>query len=162
MSAKIDRLAAGIHETWRALSREQGGWMQPDLDKPFDQLAASAQEDNRAAARRIPDVLAVAGMGVADGTQLARSDDPSPEQVATHLERYLEKLSEREHDGWMEQRLKTGWRHGSKRDDDAKIHPSIVPYGELSEKEKDKDRSSVRKFPEMVAMAGHRIVWLKD
>ncbi|HTE80345.1 MAG TPA: RyR domain-containing protein, partial [Reyranella sp.] len=154
-------LAAGIHETWRALSRAQGGWMQPRLDRPFGELAAADQEDNRAAARRIPDVLARAGMGVADETQPVRPDDPSPEEIARHIERHLERLAAAEHDGWMEQRVRNGWRQGSPRDDAAKIHPLIVPYEQLSEKEKDKDRSSVLEFPEMVAMAGHRIVWLR-
>lgn len=162
MSAKIDLLAAGIHETWRALSRAQGGWMQPQLDKPFSELAAADQDDNRAAARRIPDVLALAGLGVADETQSVRPDDPSPEEVARHIERHLETLAEAEHDGWMEQRVRNGWRQGSPRDDVAKIHPMIVPYERLSEKEKDKDRSSVRKFADMVAMAGHSIVWLRS
>jgi hypothetical protein len=70
-------------------------------------------------------------------------------------------LAEAEHDGWMEQRVRNGWRQGSPRDDASKIHPLIVPYGQLSEKEKDKDRSSVLKFPQMVALAGRRIVWLR-
>lgn len=135
--------------------------MQPTLDRPFGELAAADQEDNRAAARRIPDVLARAGMGVADETQPVRPDDPSPEEIARHIERRLEQLAEAEHDGWMEQRVRNGWRQGSPRDDKAKIHPLIVPYARLSEKEKDKDRNSVLKFPEMVAMAGRRIVWLR-
>ena len=135
--------------------------MQPRLDRPFGELAAADQEDNRAAARRIPDVLARAGMGVADETQPVRPDDPSPEEIARHIERHLGRLAAAEHDGWMEQRVRNGWRQGSPRDDATKIHPLIVPYEQLSEKEKDKDRSSVLEFPEMVAMAGHRIVWLR-
>ena len=135
--------------------------MQPTLDRPFSELAASDQEDNRAAARRIPDVLALAGMAVADEAQTVRPEDPSSDEIARHIERRLEQLAEAEHDGWMEQRVRNGWRQGSPRDDNAKIHPLIVPYARLSEKEKDKDRSSVLKFPEMVAMAGRRIVWLR-
>lgn len=161
MSAKLDLLAVAIHETWRALSRAQGGWMQPRLDRPFSELAPADREDNRAAARRIPEVLALAGLGVADEGQPARADDPSPEEIARHIARHLERLAEAEHDGWMEQRVRNGWRQGSPRDDDAKVHPLIVPYGRLSEKEKDKDRNSVLEFPRMVAMAGQRIVWLR-
>ena len=60
--ADLEVLASAIHETWRALAREEGWSMQPHLDKPYSKLAEADKEDNRAAARRIPEVLALVGL----------------------------------------------------------------------------------------------------
>jgi hypothetical protein len=161
MSEMIETLAEGIHETWRALAAKEGWKMQPQFDKSYEDLAPIDKEDNRAAARRIPEILALAGMGIAGEKEPASSEEPSGAAIRAHLEHHLERLAEAEHDGWMEQRLKNGWRYGEPRDDANKIHPLLIPYARLPEKEKNKDRNSVRHFPDMVAKAGYRIVWLK-
>jgi hypothetical protein len=161
MSERIEPLAKAIHETWRTLSRKEGWSMQKHLAKPYDELAPIDKEDNRAAARRIPEVLAIAGLGIADTSQRAAKEEPFAKVVAAHIRHHVERLAEAEHDGWMEQRLKNGWRQGEPRNDELKIHPLLVPYAKLSEKEKNKDRNAVHHFPEMIAKAGYRIVWLK-
>ena len=43
----------------------------------------------------------------------------------------------------MAERILSGWRYGNPRDDAKKLHPSISPYAELSEPEKQKDRDTV-------------------
>jgi hypothetical protein len=145
-----EAIAAAIHETWRALSRTEGWSMQAHLDRPYAELAEPDKDDNRAAARRMGDVLAVAG--------LALSDDPS--QPAADLPVDLEPMAETEHDGWMAQRSQSGWTWGEPRDDAAKRHPSMRPYAELPEREKEKDRNNIRHYPEFAARAGYRIVRL--
>jgi hypothetical protein len=39
----------------------------------------------------------------------------------------------------------SGWRGGTERDNVRKIHPDILPYDQLSEEVKEKDRVQVRK-----------------
>ena len=161
MSEMIETLAKGIHETWRALAKAEGWKMSPLFAKPYAELAPIDKEDNRAAARRIPEILALAGMGITDEKQSGSPDRPSDTSIRAHLEHHMERLSEAEHNGWMEQRLKNGWHYGEPRDDAKKVHNLLVPYARLPEKEKNKDRNAVRHFPDMVAKAGYRIVWLK-
>jgi hypothetical protein len=161
MSKMIETLAEGIHETWRALAAKEGWKMQPQFDQPYAQLAPIDKEDNRAAARRIPEILALAGMGIAKEQEAASSDPPIDAVIRAHLEHHLERLSEAEHNGWIAHRTKNGWSYGETRDEKKKIHPLLVPYARLPEKEKNKDRNSVRHFPDMAARAGYRIVWLK-
>lgn len=156
----IETLAAGIHETWRASATKEGWKMQPQLDRPYAELSEIDKENNRAAARRIPQILALAGLGITDENQSSSTAEPSAAEIRAHLELHVERLSEAEHKDWMKQRLDNGWRYGKSRDDAQKVHPMIAPYAGLPEKEKDKDRSSVRHFPEMVERAGYRIVWL--
>jgi RyR domain len=147
----IDAVAAAIHDAWRALSREQGWTMQSRLDRPYTALGDADREDARAAARRMTTVLAAAGLGL--------SADPAAESVpiAPHA---IEAMAEAEHDGWLAHRVAAGWRFAPVRDDTAKTHPSMVPYSRLPEPEKEKDRDSVRHYPDFAARAGCRIVRL--
>lgn len=125
--------------------------MQPHLDRPFQALDPADKEDNRAAARRMEDVLAVG--------HLALLPAPAATAVpAAELERALEPMAEAEHNGWMAHRAANGWTYGPVRDDAAKKHPSMVPYAELPESEKEKDRNNVRHYPDFAARAGLKIV----
>jgi hypothetical protein len=62
-----------------------------------------------------------------------------------------EHLSGLEHERWMTEKLEDGWRYGEQRDDAKKHHPSLVPYDELSESEKEKDRDTIRQIPEILS-----------
>ncbi|NIN65134.1 MAG: hypothetical protein GTO63_10630 [Anaerolineae bacterium] len=62
----------------------------------------------------------------------------------------------------MENKLQTGWRPGSKRNDEVKMNPALVPWEELPEEQKDKDRDLVRGIPDILARAGYAIVRLRD
>lgn len=58
----------------------------------------------------------------------------------------LEQLAESEHRRWMAERILAGWRGtraGEHRVDELKLHSSIVPYSELPEGEKEKDRNVI-------------------
>lgn len=44
------------------------------------------------------------------------------------------------HESWMKQRLADGWQHGPIIDSDARTHPNLVPFDELSRDQKFKDR----------------------
>jgi hypothetical protein len=55
----------------------------------------------------------------------------------------LEAVAEAEHRRWMADRIIAGWRRGETRDDARKLHPSLRPYHDLTETEKDKDREAV-------------------
>lgn len=48
-------------------------------------------------------------------------------------------LAKNNHEVWARQRLNDGWRLGPVRDDNLKEHPSLVPYEELSESERQYD-----------------------
>jgi hypothetical protein len=44
---------------------------------------------------------------------------------------------------WAKKRVEGGWQHGPARNDQIKAHPSLVPYDELPNSEKDYDRVMV-------------------
>lgn len=43
------------------------------------------------------------------------------------------------HESWIASKLADGWVYGPVRDNDAKIHPCLVPYGELPVGQQKKD-----------------------
>jgi hypothetical protein len=131
--------------------------MQPNFDKPYAELAEIDKEDNRAGARRIPEVLAMVGLG------LRRDEDGAPaavpvDELTAQLDQNIERLAEAEHDGWMEHRSRNGWRYAETRDDTRKLHPDMLPFAALPERENGKDRNTIRHYPDFAARAGYRIV----
>jgi hypothetical protein len=69
----------------------------------------------------------------------------------------IERLARLEHERWMRDEAAAGWSYGPVRNDEARTHPSMRPYDEISEEEKDKDRAAVRDLPRMLAEAGFAI-----
>jgi hypothetical protein len=158
----IEALAPAIHETWRSLSKKEGWKMQPHLDQPFEKLAPVDKEENRAAARRIPEILGLAGLGLVKAVSASPSEPSRNKEIRDHLEHHLERLAEAEHDGWMTHRLRNGWRFHETRDDVQKLHNALLPYEKLTENDKKKDRNSVRHFPDMVQLAGYQLVFFGE
>ena len=68
--------------------------------------------------------------------------DISDVELPKELELLVEKMAKNVHDVWAEARIKQGWRYGTTRDDKLKTHPDLVPYENLSDEEKDYDRST--------------------
>jgi hypothetical protein len=44
------------------------------------------------------------------------------------------------HNSWLKEKLDTGWKLGPTKNPDKKEHPCIVPYDELPEEQKKKDK----------------------
>ncbi|MFA5262256.1 MAG: RyR domain-containing protein [Opitutaceae bacterium] len=158
--AAADVIAPAIHEGWRREMARQTGQPLPaqqDYLQEFAKLPAHMRADNIAAARRIIDVLALVGLSVVRAGDVPTADD---QPIADIIDKHLEFLAEAEHDGWMAARERNGWIKGPRDQnrDAARQHPLFCHYRDLEKKEQDKDRGSVRLYPEFVRLAGFRIV----
>ncbi len=70
----------------------------------------------------------------------------------------VELMSKMEHDHWMEERLRTGWKYApGPKDNEKKTHPSLISWEKLSEPEREKDRNTVREIPAFLEKAGFQI-----
>lgn len=150
---QIETIAPAIHETFRSLGKK-GGWLKPASDKDFADLSEFLKDSNRAAAERVLDNLQLVGWHLASG--LATADEE--QVVSDRIEYVLETLAEAEHDGWTEWHLSRGWRWAPQRDDDKQLHPCLRPYIALPKVEVDKDRDTVRHYPDFARQAGMKIV----
>ncbi len=147
-----EKLAPAIHQAYRDILREhqRGGF----YDRPYEELPEDGKAANLKAAIRIPEVLKLIGCGLQPG-----ESTPSEEQeIADRLHRNIETLANAEHLGWMEERLIEGWSYGAQRDNDARKHHLLVPYADLPDVEKEKDRATIRQYPFYAKMAGLKIV----
>lgn len=77
---------------------------------------------------------------------MLKESGQSPKHVTSDM---LERLSELEHIRWCRFHYLNNWKYGEPESGRAKdaahrIHRDLIPYAELTESEKEKDRSSVR------------------
>jgi voltage-gated potassium channel Kch len=74
----------------------------------------------------------------------------------------VERLAELEHERWSAERGGQGWRYGPTRIDRRRRHPDLVPWDDLCDESKEKDRDAVRWITEILADEGFTIVRLSD
>jgi class 3 adenylate cyclase len=75
---------------------------------------------------------------------------------AEHL-KLTELLSKNTHEIWAQQRIRDGWKYGSQRDDNLKLHPCLIPYEELSDSEKEYDRRTAMGVIKTLLALGYTI-----
>jgi len=157
----VNIMAPEIHETYNRLGI-RNGWMKPEEAKPLTEYLKIEENkfkglSNYPAARRIPSILALAGLRLEKG-----KTNPEEEQaVRQHIEYHLDLLANAEHMGWMQWYFDNGWTYHAVRNDKQMRHNCLVPYTKLKEVDRTKDREQVRRYPDFVKRAGYRIVFVK-
>ncbi|OGP72231.1 MAG: hypothetical protein A2Z73_05335 [Deltaproteobacteria bacterium RBG_13_60_28] len=144
-----EKLAQAIHKKYRV---NQAGKKSPDdpAMQSWEQLREDLQESNRQQAEQIPEKLQAVGYGI----RPAAGGEPSKMGLTPEE---LELLARMEHDRWLAEKTRAGWRYGVPRDDAKKLHPCLVPWEQLPEEEKEKDRQAVRQIPGLLAAAHLKI-----
>ncbi len=104
--------------------------------QPWHKLARHLQDSNYGQAHDFANKLRQIGCTVAPRSSLAAEFVLSESEV--------DKLAPLEHDRWMAQRVDDGWRQGPERDDRRRIHPDLVPWEQLPESSRAKDREAIR------------------
>lgn len=179
----LERLAAANHEIFCEKRTNEGyhyGALR-DNDKkthplliPYQELSEFDKEKNRNVIRGIAEKLKNIGFIMLP----ARSDEqpfnfPGPD---------LEVLAEMEHDRYIRDAISNGWCYGSAFNEVKKENVTLLPWKigseeeiqkyypdiadmigreELPEDEKEKDRTQVRGYPEILKRAGYTIVKLR-
>jgi hypothetical protein len=155
----LERLAVAAHEIYCDGLRKRGYRLGPQNDevlktayalRPFDELSEELKEQNRSNVRDISKKIVRIGYFMVP----ARSNEHPFDFPGGDLE----KLSQWEHDRWMDAKLASGWVYGPETDPDRRTHSYLVPWEELPEDEKEKDRDLVKGIPKIVFRAGYTIV----
>lgn len=68
-----------------------------------------------------------------------------------------ELLAKNTHEVWSQERMKHGWRYGTARNDEKKLHPCLVEYEQLPESEKEYDRKTVLETLRVIVELGYEI-----
>lgn len=149
---KREELARIIHNSFLEdlkKSKEKRPKNDPAI-QPWDALREDYKESNRQQADNIPRYLHAIGCGFSPvvGREAVKVKLPPDE---------IERMARMEHERWVVEKLATGWKYGDKKDTDKKLHPCICDWDKLPKKEQDKDRHTVRRFPDYLAQANFEI-----
>ncbi|HCB04302.1 MAG TPA: hypothetical protein DEQ43_08675 [Nocardioides bacterium] len=121
----------------------------PDPDdparRPWNDLAPFYRASN------VRQVLTVLGSAASVGRTwgAGASSDPSPS------DEQLDAMAQLEHQSWLTFHRRNGWRLGP-RDRDAKRHPDLLPWDQLSESSRAKTRRGVEEILALLATLGYR------
>jgi serine phosphatase RsbU (regulator of sigma subunit) len=78
------------------------------------------------------------------------------ESITLHLNQAeIEAMAKIEHDRWSWDKRLNGWIFGNIKDNQKKTHPGLIPYEDLNESEKEKDRELVRLIPALLQDIGY-------
>jgi serine phosphatase RsbU (regulator of sigma subunit) len=148
----IKKLARAIHSRYLHEIRNQNvkaedyifynpGNSQNEYVSEFDDLPDEIKFSNIDNAVHIPTKLLSIGYKI-------RQVKKGFKSFALHLnEEEIETMARVEHMRWSWEKRLNGWTFGINKDDIKKTHPSLIPYEQLSESEKEKDRELVKLIP---------------
>jgi len=145
----IELIARAIHAEYLVLVSGDPG--KGPSAVPWEELPEEFREANRDQARAIVEKLRVLGLGIAPGVSGTVSG------MIAFSDEQMDRLARMEHLRWMAEKERNGWVHGSVRDNNTKIHPDLVPWEELDEQAKEKDRNAVGVIPKILKAAGYVI-----
>ena len=143
-----EHLGQAIHR--RFLTTQQEQVKPPDPARAdWPDLAEHLKESNRQQADHYQELLSAVGM-------MAVPVKGPAIKVIEFDQQDVEIMAEIEHGRFVLERLLGGWTLGP-RDTEKKMRPTLVPWVDLPEDEKEKDRQVVRGIPEMLKEIGLEI-----
>lgn len=146
----LDLMAMAIHQYYVDTQRGRQATPNSVNTAGWDDLSEDMKNANRAQADHIAFKIAQLGYRTTAKDGVA----PATLQITDEM---LELQAQSEHQRWMANRYLSGWTYAAVRNDQKKLHPSLIPWEKLSEEEKEKDRDTVRLFPKTLELAGLRL-----
>ena len=123
----------------------------------MDQETLNERDKLDACARAAHEVNRAYCLALGDNSQPAWTSPPRGRQISA-LEGVDGVLAgngpEQSHESWLKQKAETGWKYGPVKDPEKKEHPCFVPYAELPDSQKAKDRLFVTTVRCMAASLG--------
>lgn len=69
----------------------------------------------------------------------------------------LEVLAQLEHRRWMADKHLAGYSFGPRRDEDRMLHPDLIPWEQLTDADKEKDRENIRQIPKLLQLQHQKV-----
>ena len=148
LDRKGDEMAIALHAHYLAEAKNLGVHSTAAIEA-WDYLPENLRNANRSSVEHAPILLAAAGYRTVTKPGL-QSDLPSDTEI--------ELMAKVEHRRWMADRIERGWRFAQTRDDGLMLHPDLIPYEDLSENGKQKDRNAVQTLSSIMKNQGIAIV----
>ena len=150
-------LARDLHAVYlRGLDKEQvegGGDM---ALAAWEDLPEDTKESNRKQADRIGVILEEHCYHIAPLTDWKAADLVFNTNEAEGVDE-IEAMARMEHELWCQGMLADDWQYGTVRSKEQKTHPDLVPWDDLPEEEKEKNKKFIRDLPKVLARAGFQL-----
>ncbi|WP_158102447.1 RyR domain-containing protein [Streptomyces africanus] len=111
----------------------------PGRVSEFDELAPEDRDQFKKFVRSIPNMLGDEGYRIVPA--------PKAESVNSLASDVIEILAQKEHERWMNFKLKAEWKHGTSTDIPRKLHQSLMPWDELPHWQKELEMQRVSVIP---------------
>jgi hypothetical protein len=149
LGGTTERLAQAIHDDYLLQQKKIGETPETNPSMvPWEDLPDALKESNRSQADHIGAKLRAVGCRIEVAT-----DWREPPVAFSDAE--IELMARMEHDRWLRERGRGGWRPGRK-DIRERGTPYLVPWEELTEDIKERDRAFIRGLPGFLAQAGFK------
>lgn len=142
---KHDKLAKAIHDSYVEKQLSEG-------DSPEDNPSLVTWP-------KLPENLKDSNRNQADHAEikcylLSGKDDCTAEEIRSKLTpETVEWLAKMEHERWCAEKRLNGWRYtDGAKNNDLLLNPNLVPWDQLKEEERQKDRDAVEHLPELVKL----------
>jgi hypothetical protein len=147
-------VARAIHDAY--LENERNAGETPETNssmRPWNELPNRLKDSNIRQADNFWRMLhrIHCTIGLSTGTR---------EPLFVFTDNEVELLAEMEHQRWIDERVGKGWVYVKNRDDMQKIHDCIVPWGDLTDEQRQKDRNAIRALPAILSKVCLKIIRL--
>lgn len=149
LTGTTELLARALHSVYLDAAAGATRSDDPSL-RSWSELPETLRESNRDQAAHIAVKLAAVRRAVGPLIDWNTALDPFSDDE-------VEVMARLEHDRWVTERRKGGWRPGP-RDPRRRTTPYLIPWEQLSEEIRDHDRMFVRELPRLLASVGLQAV----
>ena len=148
----LDALARTLHNAY--LNTQLANGVSPVGNAslvPWSELPVHKKKANQHAAAHMDVKLRIANC-----VALA-ADAPEAEVVFPPDDLMMELLAQLEHRRWMADKHLAGYSYGEQRDEDRMLHPDLIPWEQLTEADKEKDRANIRQIPRLLKLQDQKV-----
>jgi len=162
----IEDIAAAIHERYRRMLQLMN---ERSASDSIYELLGILNSNNRQYAgldfNQLPDDIRASNIDSAyhiatkllsAGYLIKQLREGEKQTLLRLSDREIETMARTEHERWAWGKRMSGFTYGVTRDDTIRKHPCLLPYGELPELEKEKDRVLVRMIPSLLVDIGFK------
>lgn len=147
----MEQLARAIHESYLESQRANKAAIRVAAD--FDALEPSVRYSNLRQAMNLNKKLRALGLALVDCTA-------EGEAVAALSPEQIERYAIDEHDDWMRGKMRFGWVYNPVRNNELLQHDCLLPWKDLPEEQREKDRNAARNVIKLAALAKMKVVRL--
>ncbi|MBN1776711.1 MAG: hypothetical protein JW811_01185 [Clostridiales bacterium] len=151
MLENLERLAREIHKDYIRKQNERD--LKIEVPEDYTQLEASYRYNNLRQAMNMDCNLRKLGYAFAPEDYDAEAESSLPADI-------IEQYAKIEHADWVAAQERFGWKYGKVRDNIKHIHPCMVPWEELPEPEREKDRDIARNTTKLSKLVKMKVIKL--